>query len=412
MPRPIVDAHVDGYLRCSQTRRMKILHVTASYLPAVRYGGTIVSVHGLCRALVDRGHEVHVYTTSVDGDRDSDVLHDTPVNVDGVTVWYFRSTRLRRLYWSPPLRRMLRNHIREFEIVHTHAIYLWPLWTAARIAQQAGVPHVVSPRGMLEKELIEQRSTLWKAGLIGFIERRTLEQAAAVHTTSVREREQLDAFGFHVNSISVIPNGVTTEAAPAGRVSEAVNDVARGGPFALYLGRVNWKKGLDRLISAMPHAGEVRLIIAGNDEEEYTPQLIELARQSGVGDRVVFTGPVHGADKAALLAAARVLVLPSYSENFGNVVVEAMATGCPVVVTREVGIGEAVDRIGAGVVVDGTAAELGGAIAAIATDERRRFEMGARGRAAALSEFSWPVVAAQMEALYQSVLARRAMAHA
>ncbi len=386
--------------------------MAASYLPAVRYGGTIVSVHGLCRALAERGHDVHVYTTSVDGDRDSNVPHDTPVNVDGVNVWYFRSSRFRRLYFAPPLRRMLRGHIREFDIVHTHAIYLWPLWTAARVAQQAGVPYVVSPRGMLEKQLIEQKSAVWKAGLIGFVERRTLEQAAAVHVTSAREAEQVAAFGFQLPSVGVIPNGVTPETPPAGRASEAISRITTGEPFALYLGRVNWKKGLDRLIGALPHAGRLRLVIAGNDEEEYTPQLLELARQAAVSDRVVFTGPVHGADKTALLSAARVVVLPSYSENFGNVVVEAMAASCPVVVTREVGIAESVDQLGAGIVVDGTAIELGGAIAALAADTRRREEMGARGRAAALSRFSWPAVAAQMEGLYQSVLERRAMVHA
>jgi glycosyltransferase involved in cell wall biosynthesis len=391
---------------------LKLLHVAASYLPAVRYGGTIVSVHGLCRALAQRGHEVHVYTTSVDGDRDSNVPHDTPVNLDGVNVWYFRSSRLRRLYWAPPLRRMLRSHIREFDIVHTHAIYLWPLWTAARVAQQAGVPYVVSPRGMLEKQLIEQKSALWKAGLIGFIERRTLEQAAAVHVTSTREADQAAAFGFQLPAVRVIPNGVAMEPPSGGRVADAILSITSGGPFALYLGRVNWKKGLDRLIAALPHAGRLRLVIAGNDEEDYTPQLMEAARHAGVVDRVIFAGPVHGADKAALLASARVLVLPSYSENFGNVVVEAMAAGCPVVVTPEVGIAESVARIGAGVVVEGDAAGLGGAMAAVANDERGRQEMAVRGRAAAASQFAWPVVAAQMEELYQSVLERRTMVHA
>ncbi|HJU44954.1 MAG TPA: glycosyltransferase [Vicinamibacterales bacterium] len=386
---------------------MKILHVVASYLPAMRYGGTIVSVHGLCRALAERGHDVHVFTTSVDGDRDSDVPHETPVVLDGVHVWYFRSPRFRRLYWAPGLRRTLRRHVGEFDVVHTHAIYLWPLWTAARLARQAGVPYVVSPRGMLEKQLIEQKSAVWKAGLIGFIEKRTLEHAAAVHMTSRREAEQAAAFGFQLPPVHVIPNGVTIERSSGTRVSEGISDIAGSDPYVLFLGRVNWKKGLDRLINAMAHAGNVRLLIAGNDEEEYALVLDDLARQAGVSDRVIFTGPVHGKDKAALLSSARVLVLPSYSENFGNVVVEAMAAGCPVIVTREVGIADAVEQAGAGLVVDGTPAALGGAIGALAGDTRRREEMGARGRAAAAAQFSWPAVAARMEQLYQTVAARR-----
>ena len=386
---------------------MRILHVSASYLPAVRYGGTIVSVHGLCRSLAARGHDVHVYTTSVDGDADSPVAHETPVAIDGVTVWYFRSPRFRRIYRAPGMARMLRAEIAGFDVVHTHAIYLWPLWTAARIARQAGVPYVVSPRGMLEKELIERKSALWKAGLIGFIEKRTLEQAAAVHMTSAREAEQADAFGFALPPVRVIPNGVDFEPPPAGRVSAGISDISSGPPFVLFLGRVNWKKGLDRLIPALAHVPGVRLVIAGNDEEEYSLTLDDLGRQSGVGDRVIFTGRVHGADKAALLSSARALVLPSYSENFGNVVVEAMAAGCPVIVTPEVGIAASVAQIGAGVVADGAPAVLGHAIAGLVADDRRRQEMGARGRAAAVSQFSWPAVAAQMEQLYQSVAVRR-----
>ena len=394
----------------AETRRrnvLKLLHVVASYLPAVRYGGTIVSVHGLCRALAERGHDVHVYTTSVDGEGDSPVPHETPVNIDGVRVWYFRSPRFRRVYWAPGLRRMLRGHIGEFDLVHTHAIYLWPLWTAARLAHAAEVPYVVSPRGMLEKDLIEQKSALWKAGLIAFIEKYTLEHAAAVHVTSEREAEQAAAFGFQLPPVQTIPNGVDAEPPSASNVSVPIAAILRGAPFVLALGRLNWKKGLDRLLMAWPHVDGARLVIAGNDEEGYLDLLQRLANQAGVSDRVVFTGPVHGADKAALLSGAQLLVLPSYSENFGNVVLEAMAAACPVVVTPEVGIAPAVARSGAGLVIGGEPSSLAQGVNLLLANPARRAEMGARGKSAAAERFSWPVVAQQMEALYESVAERR-----
>jgi glycosyltransferase involved in cell wall biosynthesis len=386
---------------------LKLLHVVASYLPAVRYGGTIVSVHGLCRALAERGHDVHVYTTSVDGAQDSPVPHETPVNVDGVRVWYFRSPRFRRVYWAPGLRRMLRAHIGEFDLAHTHAIYLWPLWAAARSAQDAGVPYVVSPRGMLEKDLIEQKSALWKAGLIAFIEKHTLEHAAAVHVTSEREAEQAAAFGFRLPDVRTIPNGVDVGHAPATDVTAPITAIVGGGPYVLFLGRVNWKKGLDRVLRAWPQIDGARLVIAGNDEEGYRDVLQSLAIQAGVSDRVVFTGPVHGADKAALLASAQLLVLPSYSENFGNVVLEAMAEGCPVVVTPEVGIAPEVALSGAGLVVEGHPPALARGIGLLLSDPARRAAMSARGRAAAMERFSWASVAQQMETLYESVAERR-----
>src|SRR4029077_18256535 len=86
---------------------LHLLHVVPTYLPAVRYGGPIRSVHALCRGLAELGHEVHVFTTSVDGRGDSAVPLGTPVALEGVQVPYSPSRFLRRLYWSPPMRRAL-----------------------------------------------------------------------------------------------------------------------------------------------------------------------------------------------------------------------------------------------------------------------------------------------------------------
>ena len=385
---------------------MRILQVAASYLPAVRYGGTIVSVHGLAKALAARGHDVHVFTTSVDGAADSPVPHGTPVPVDGVTVWYFQSRHLRRWYWAPALGEELRRRVREFDVVHTHAIYLWPLWAAARQARAAGVPYVVSPRGMLEKELIESKSALAKAALIGFIERRNLEGAAAIHVTSQREADGALKFGFTLPPLHRIPNGVELEADGGGEPSAAVRALAAAGPFVLFLGRINWKKGIDRLIAALAYAPSLRLVLAGNDEDGDQRGFEQRAAALGVTARMTFAGPVHGADKNALLRLATVLVLPSYSENFGNVVLEAMAVGCPVVVTPEVGMAEIVAETHAGWVVDGTPATLGETLNAIVGSPELRAEAGARGRAAVRESFTWGRVAEQMERVYQDVADR------
>ncbi|HVH81011.1 MAG TPA: hypothetical protein VM782_16560, partial [Stellaceae bacterium] len=99
---------------------MRLIHVTPTYLPAIRYGGPIFSVHGLCAALAIRGHDVEVFTTSVDGARDSDVPHDEPVLLDGVKIRYFRSALMRRLYWAPSLATALHGAIATTDILHLH----------------------------------------------------------------------------------------------------------------------------------------------------------------------------------------------------------------------------------------------------------------------------------------------------
>lgn len=383
---------------------MKILHVVATYLPATRYGGTIVSVHGLCRSLAARGHDVEVFTTSVDGDGDSAVEHDVPVRIDGVTVRYFPSRQLRRLYYSPDLGRALRDRIHTFDVVHTHAIYLWPLWVAAHQARAHGIPYLISPRGMLEKDLIERKSPLWKSLLIAFKERRNLERAAAIHVTSAREAEEAHTFGFSLPPLIEIPNGVDIEASGGGEPSEAIRGLMAAGPYALFLGRINWKKGLDRLLNALSLADGVRLIVAGNDEEGHGVRLRAQAQALGIIDRVHFVGPVWGADKSALLRAARLLVLPSYSENFGNVIVEAWAAGCPALVTPEVGLADRIRQDGGGWVAAGDPVTLGGQLAAVWNDPAQCVEQGAVGRRLAEHQFSWSSVAERMERAYQSVV--------
>src|SRR6478672_7513573 len=92
---------------------MRILHVIPSYLPAVRYGGPIFAIHALCKVLATRGHEVQVFTTTIDGPGNSPVPIGGPVNLESVRVRFFPCPLLRRLYWA--LGRALEREIRQFD---------------------------------------------------------------------------------------------------------------------------------------------------------------------------------------------------------------------------------------------------------------------------------------------------------
>jgi glycosyltransferase involved in cell wall biosynthesis len=376
---------------------MKLLHIVPSYLPAVRYGGPIQSVHGLCAALAARGHAVEVFTTNVDGKGESDVPLGVPVERDGVKVWYFPVPALRRLYWSPALGAALRERARGFDLVHTHSVFLWPTWAAARAARARGVPYVVSPRGMLVDALIRKKNPYAKRAWIALAERRNLAGAALVHFTSRLEAKEAAYLSLPVRRSCVIPNGLGAESFARAR------DGAPGprDAFLLFLGRISWKKGLDRLIAALARIPDCRLVIAGDDDENLRPGLEAQAAAAGVGDRVAFVGPAYGEQKAALLRRSLLTVLPSYSENFGNVVLESLAAGCPVVVTPEVGAADVVRESGGGAVLDGAPAALGAGIRALIADPAALERMGAAGREFVEAHFGWPLVAGQMERAYR-----------
>lgn len=378
-----------------------------TYLPAWRHGGPILAVHGLCKALAARGHEVIVLTTNVHGDDTLSVPLAVPVEIDGVTVRYFPVLPPRRLYASPGLGRAARDLAAGCDAVHLHSVFLWPTSAAARAAERADVPYVLSPRGMLVPELLRARGRWRKHAWMLLAERRTLERAAALHATSHLEAEEAARLDLPLPPVLVIPNGIDPEPwdGDEGSLSPPIRGLLAAGPFALVLGRLSWKKGLDRLIPALAHAPGIALAVAGNDEEGLTARLERLSRDSGVADRVAFLGPVHGSDKAALLHRALALVLPSHSENFGNVVLEAWVAGRPVIVTPEVGLASAVRETGAGRVVEGDPRQLGEVLRDLLTDPETTEEMGRRGARAAAERFGWGAVAAQMEQVYERVRA-------
>ena len=169
----------------------------------------------------------------------------------------------------------------------------------------------------------------------------------------------------------------------------------------LFFGRLAQVKGLDRLLRAFARTRRGTLAIVGNDYEGLAAGLAEMARQLRIDDRVrIVPRTITDAEKECMFAAARVFVLPSYSESFGNVVLEAMQRGLPVIVTPEVGAAEVVKESGGGLVAGGDAQSLGAAIDRLTEDAATSAAMGEAGRRHVSEHYGWNSVAARMEALY------------
>jgi len=383
---------------------LRILHVVPTYYPAVRYGGPIRSVHGLASALARLGHDVHVYTTNMDGDTDLGVALGQPVALDGVQVHYFGVPRLRRLCWSPDLDREVRRTVSSFDVVHLHSVFLFPTRAAARAAMGAGVPYVLAPRGMLVRDMIRRRNPWIKKLWIALVERTTVARAAGLHVTAELEARELRVlFADSLPQVVQVPNGVEWPSEHLPLSATPFASLPR--PYALFLSRISWKKGLDRLLRAWRDVPELPLVIAGNDDENYWPVLEDLARSLGLADRVSFIGAVSDEHKWALYQSAEFFVLPSYSENFGNVVAEAMAMACPVIVSPEVGIASLVAEEAAGIVTDCEPRSLAAAIGRLRSDPAARLELGRRGQQAVRRRLSWDGIALQMEEGYRRLIA-------
>jgi glycosyltransferase involved in cell wall biosynthesis len=389
---------------------MKLLHVVASYAPAWRYGGPIQSVAALCQGLASHGEDVTVFTTNIDGPRDLPVPLGQPVLRDAVKVHYFQVQSPRRWSFSWPLTQALEQSTREFDLVHLHGVFVYPILAAAYFCRKYRIPYVISPRGMLDPIVLRMKP-IRKRIYLNLLERRNLNGAAALHYTAPDEQRQAEGLRLPVLTV-VVPNGLCLEQLAQlpspGAFRSRHPEMARKR-LILFLSRIHPKKGLDRLVQAFGRVAkrrpDVHLAIAGYDDEGYGQVVRRWLEDAGVAERVTFTGPLLGESKLAAFRDVDLFVLPSYQENFGMAVLEAMGCGLPVVVSNGVYLYREIQRAGAGLVVDGDPAGLAEAIEVLLRDATLRTRMGEAGRRLVRDRFSAEHVADQMRSVYQNILA-------
>ncbi len=397
---------------------MKILHVIPSFAPAWRYGGPIIAAAGLTREQARQGHDVAVMTTNIDGPGTLDVPLDRPVLRDGVKVWYFPIQHPRYYCFSRPLGRALQSQVEHYEVVHIHSVFLWPTTVGAYWCRRNRVPYIVRPAGALDPKCLSKSYDRWWVSLSSRIKKSVylktvgmwdLQRASAIHFTAQAEMEAVRPLGLRPPSV-VVPLGVElaqVEGTPDPMQLRERYPQLEGKKVVLFLSRLDPKKGLDLLIPALGRLAVKRndfgFVVAGGGTRKYEAALVSLVFRHGLRDRTIFLGPVDGHGKWSLLRQADLLVLPSYQENFGLVVVEAMAAGLPVILSDGVNINREVSQAGAGLVVGLRVEEIASAVEQLLADDGLRRELGHRGSLLAHEHFGWEKVTKEMVKAYERV---------
>jgi glycosyltransferase involved in cell wall biosynthesis len=386
---------------------VRILHVTPTL--ARRTGGPAVLVVELARALENEGVASTVFTTDMarapaawSGERISG--GDLPDGADGLDIRVFPLQHPYRLAYSRPLARALAGETSGFDVVHVHSLFLHPQFAAHRAARRAGVPHVVSPHGSLDPYL-RRRGRVRKAVNDALWQRRMLDSAALLHVTSDDEAALVSDVARGVPR-AVVPLGIDWERFQRRGDARRFRERHLGGesgPVVLFLGRLTFKKGIDILIQAMAEVvrerPDARLAIVGPDDEGLRPELAALADRLGIAHAVVFTGMLTGDDRADALAATTLWALSSHTENFGVAVVEAIAAGLPVVISRAVNIAPDLEAGGVARVPELEPKAFARDIARLLDDEPAAREMGERAREFA-RRYDWAVVAPRFAEMY------------
>lgn len=384
---------------------MRVIHVVSSV--AESQGGPSRSVPELCEALVRRGCEVELCCLDL-GDKHGPIARvDESIDLHFARSWTVKSARV---VMPRGFRSLMRSRVGGADLIHVHGVWDSAPHQAAQVAREAGLPYLITTRGMLEPWCL--KFSAWKKRLaMCLYQRKDLRQAACIHSTAKLEEDNLREVGL-VNPIAVIPNGLYVDRYHTDRQvgAEAVGHwpQLQGKRICLFLSRIHPKKGLLDLAKAWGKLckkfPDWRVVIAGPDEYDHTQEVQAAMKAEGAEDSTLFVGSVTGSLKTSLLSASDLFVLPTHSENFGIVVAEALASGSPAITTKGAPWGDMVDHQ-CGWWTDIGPEPLTEAMEeAMALSESEREQMGLRGRDMIEQRYSWLSIASQMITVYEWLL--------
>lgn len=388
------------------TKRYEVVHVISGL--ARESGGPSRSVPALCKALAARG--TLTYLISVTNSKKGTVLE----SARNVHTSFYPQLGFRSAAFAPNLEKALQQKVKRenhAHIIHSHGLWQWPCYAAAKVANMTACAHLISPCGMLEPwSLAHSR---WKKRVAWWLfQNRNLKGAACLHAMAEQEARNIRNLGFR-NPIAVIPIGLDVSTYYTSTRKDEIENKwksLKGKRLLLFISRMHPVKGLLNLAKAwgdlFKNYPDWHLVIAGPDSGGHTRQVRSAITAIGAENATTFTGPVYGDVKRKLYASCDIFVLPTFSENFGIVIAEALASGKPVITTKGTPWSE-LEKHDCGWYIDTGVGPLREALReAMSSSDSKRAEMGKRGRALIKEKYSWPKIAGQMIDVYKWLLGK------
>ncbi|NLX26462.1 MAG: glycosyltransferase [Lentisphaerae bacterium] len=369
---------------------MRALEVV--YNLSLTSGGPSRSVQGLTAALDRAGVKTWLMTTIPSADPWGENI---PRYVNGKVL------SPHGVWWAYDFRRLFAVEIRRIkpDIVHIHGMWNWRIHVVASVCRSMSIPYVFSPRGALSAWALSQ-SRMKKRLAWTLFQRRDFYGAAGFHATAEHEEADIRKLGFQ-QPIILSPNGVNfLPSLPEW------NRKVDGRHRLLFLSRIHKVKGLIDLVQAWAKIDRADWVleIVGGDGEGYWQTVEEEITRLRLSGSVIYSGLLNDERKWEAYRRSDCLVLPSYSENFGLVVAEALYAGIPAIVAKSAPWGDLV-AAKAGWWVDNGVEPIAKAIReVISLSDEERSAMGARGRALIEKRCSWDAIGSCMKSGYELLL--------
>ena len=314
--------------------------------------------------------------------------------------------------YSFGLQKALKKNSFNADLYHINSIWKPVNYISAKSAQRKKIPYIISVHGMLEPWCLQQgklKKEIFKKTFLLSV----LNKAACVHVTGELEYKAVRNYGVKA-PIAIIPIGLNTEK----YLSKSSNNDAyeinkEWNAFSqkkiiLFLSRIHPKKGVDILCDAWADLKlkfpEWHLVIAGPSEPSYQKKLAELVIKKNISDRITFTGAVYGKAKYQLLALADIFVLPTHSENFGIVILEALASGTPVITTTGTPWDDLLLYKCGWYINQGKQNLINALDEALSMNDMQRKTLDLNGIQLVKNKYSWNKISQQMNQLYEWVI--------
>jgi len=382
---------------------MKVLHIVGFY---PEFGGPYTAVRDLTKELVRKGCSVSVYSPLPMGYDKSKLEANSHLD----EVQYFESRGFLSHIWpsySPEWSGSI-NKINSYNLIHIHGVFDYFSYFITRSVQK---PYIIEPYGSLLSSVINKKSRFRKRIYLHLIGKSLLNKSSRIHLLTQKEAYDLGKLGINKDLFKIIPNGIETccpSNSPPERLLFKKFPYLRGKRLILFLGRINWIKGFDDLIPAFLNVikliNNAHLVLVGPDNYNYMKEVNKLIKIHNIENNVSYFGPAYGEDKTMFMQDCEVFVLPSFSEGFPVVAIEAMSFGLPVILTENAGIPDIILDANAGLVVKKNKDEIASAIIKLINDKKLATEMGRNGKSLVKKEFLWNKIASKVIELYQDVL--------
>ena len=336
-------------------------------------GGGKVGILGLCNSLQNQNNIVTLVTAGIDLELIKFNNYQLKLKIENInTIFFLPNLNIMGMRISYLFYKYLSKETRNFDLIVIHSIYKFHSTIASIYSKKFNVPFIIRPHGSLDSFLINNSKTLLKKFFINIFEKRNFRNASAIQFSCNLERKNAQKYISYWKKSLIIPEGIEKHNFYNKRKVFLRNNTMN----ILFLGRIHKKKGIEILLEALSkivNKVNFQFTLVGSGDKEYKNYIFKMIDDKNLGSYCNITGYVSSSIKREIYNKTDLFILPSYGENFGIAVVEAMSFGIPVIVSNKVGIFDSIVNNQAGLVVNNSVDELVEAIKFINNKKKLQF---------------------------------------